>query len=99
MGFEIEYSPDALSQLEALRRFDQARVASGIETRLRHEPLVPSRHRKLMRSKIISTWELRIADFRVYYDVDESAEMVFIRAIGIKLRDRVFIGGEEADLS
>jgi hypothetical protein len=36
----------------------------------------------------------------VYYDVvDDAPPVVVIKAIGIKVRDRVVIGGEEIDLS
>jgi len=36
----------------------------------------------------------------VYYDVSEEPEpCVTIRAIGVKTRERVFIGGVEVDLS
>ena len=41
----------------------------------------------------------RVAELRVYYEVDEERRVVEIRAVGIKDRDRVFIGGEEIDLS
>jgi len=98
MRFDIEYSPDAVSQLQQLRRFDQVAVADAVEKALKHEPSAPSRHRKRMRSKIISTWELRIGDFRVYYDVDDQRRLVEVRAIGIKVRERVYISGEEVDL-
>ena|SRR6266542_1751279 len=99
MNLEIEYSPDALAHLGALRKFDQVRIVSEIEEQLRHEPLMPSRRRKQMQSNLISTWELRIGDFHAYYDVDDVQPVVLIRAIGLKVRDRVFVGGEEVDLS
>ena len=44
-------------------------------------------------------WELRIGDLRVYYDFsEEPKKMVFVRAIGIKDRNIVRIGGEEIQL-
>ena len=42
---------------------------------------------------------LRIAELRVCYEVDEVRRVVEIRAVAIKDRDRVFIGGEEIGLS
>lgn len=39
-------------------------------------------------------------DLRVYYDVVEvPAALVLVQAIGIKVRNRVMIGGEEIDLT
>jgi hypothetical protein len=36
---------------------------------------------------------------RVYYDVEEKPEaVVLIRAVGIKLRGLVYIGGEEIEI-
>ncbi len=52
-----------------------------------------------MRPNPIAPWELRIGNLRVYYDVAETPEsIVFIRAVGIKRRNRIYIGGEEIHL-
>jgi hypothetical protein len=52
-----------------------------------------------MRSNIIANRELRTGDFRIYYNVDVPKNIVLIRAIGEKRRNRVFIGGEEFELT
>ena len=36
--------------------------------------------------------------FRVFYDIDMETRRVYILAIGVKERDRLFIGGKEVDL-
>jgi hypothetical protein len=47
----------------------------------------------------LASWELRIGDLRVYYDVEEDPEQqVNIVAIGMKRRNRVSIGGELYDI-
>ena len=52
-----------------------------------------------MRPNPIAPWELRIGNLRVYYDAEEVPErVVFIRAVGIKERNRVRIGREVIDL-
>ncbi len=52
-----------------------------------------------MRPNPLAPWELRIGDLRVYYDVTEDPEpLVFVRAIGIKLRREVRIGKEVIEL-
>jgi hypothetical protein len=52
-----------------------------------------------MRPNPIAPWELRIGDLRVYYDVAEAPEpVVDIRAVGIKDRNVIRIGGKEIDL-
>lgn len=52
-----------------------------------------------MRPNPLAPWELRIGDLRVYYDVEEDpTPVVYIRAIGIKERNRVRIGRKVIDL-
>ena len=98
MSFHIETSSDALAHLQTLSKYDQIKVLDGIELHLTHNPMTPTRNRKQMRSNLISTWELRIGGFRVYYDVEDENQKVLIRAIGIKKHNRLFIGGIEIEL-
>ncbi len=52
-----------------------------------------------MRPNPVAPWELRIGNLRVYYDAADLPEpVVSIRAVGIKYRNRVLIGGEEVQL-
>jgi hypothetical protein len=51
-----------------------------------------------MRPNPVAPWELRIGILRVYYDVEANPPIVYVRAVGIKVRDRVRIGGEEIEL-
>jgi hypothetical protein len=61
--------------------------------------MVPVRNRKPLKANPIAPWELRIGHLRVYFDVEEEPERVVeIRAVGLKDRDRVLIGGEEVKL-
>ncbi len=70
-----------------------------MERKLRHQPTHAARNRKLLRANPIAPWELGIGELRVYFDVmEEPMAVVTVRAIGIKVRDRVLIGGKEADL-
>jgi mRNA-degrading endonuclease RelE of RelBE toxin-antitoxin system len=51
------------------------------------QPLVETKNRKALENPPASfeyespLWELRVGDFRIFYDVDEAAEVVYIRAI------------------
>lgn len=51
-----------------------------------------------MRPNPLATWELRIGNLRVYYDVSEEDALVSILAVGVKVHNRVFIAGEEIEL-
>jgi hypothetical protein len=60
---------------------------------------VETRNRKPMRPNPLAGWELRRGNLRAYYDVEEgTARAVSIRAVGVKLRNVVHIGGEEIQL-
>ncbi len=70
-----------------------------VDEQLVHRPTVETRRRKPMRPNPLAPWELRIGDLRIYYDVEEGLDpVVRIRAVGIKDRDVVRVGGEVIDL-
>jgi mRNA-degrading endonuclease RelE of RelBE toxin-antitoxin system len=98
MAFAIEFSPDAHDHLGRLRRRDQRIIIDAIAVQLAHQPDQPTRPRKRLEENPIAPWELRVGDFRVFYDVDQGAENVIIVAIGQKVHDRVKIGDEEIEL-
>jgi hypothetical protein len=56
-----------------------------------------------MRSNPVAPWELRIGDYRVFddiepADVETSSLELAVLAIGLKIGNRVWIGGEEHEL-
>lgn len=92
--YVIEFTSSARDDLEALRKFEQVEVVEGIETQLRHEPTSETQNRKRMETNEVADWELRIARFRVFYNVDERVGTVTIEAVGFKLGNELFIRGE-----
>lgn len=95
---EIRYTPEALEDLKALKKFEQKEVLEGVETQLKHEPTVETRNRKRLRPNDVAEWELRIGKFRVFYDVDKQVKIVKVEAIGYKAGSKLFIHGEEYEL-
>lgn len=97
MTYDVEYSEAAIEHIRALPAEWRANVMDRLERRLGHEPNVVTRHRKPMdpdRRMFVAPWELRLGDVRVYYAVEEEPRpKVIVIAVGIKKRDRVFIGG------
>ena len=95
----IEYTPEAALHLEGLTARQSATVLDTVSRQLTYEPTVATKNRKLLRANSVAPWELRIGDIRVYFDViDQTETVVVVRAVGIKRRERVFIGGKEVDL-
>jgi hypothetical protein len=52
-----------------------------------------------MRANPLASWELKIGDLRVYYDVyHEPDDLVQVLAVGVKIGNQVRIGGEVVEL-
>jgi mRNA-degrading endonuclease RelE of RelBE toxin-antitoxin system len=99
LQYRIEYSPDAEDHLQTLTTRQQRIVLDAVEEQLVHQPAIETRNRKPMRPNPLAPWELRIGNLRAYYDIEQEPELVVIvLAVGIKLRNRVRIGGEEIEL-
>jgi mRNA-degrading endonuclease RelE of RelBE toxin-antitoxin system len=85
--FRIVFSPGVADDLKHVRAHDRSRVLDRIEALLGTEPTVVTRHRKLLHGieppwdQETPVWELRVGEYRVFYDVDEANELVTIRAI------------------
>ena len=98
MPYRIEYSPPSREHLAALTARECRSVLDKVDEQLVHQPAVVTRNRKQLQPNFLARFELRIDHLRVYYEVDEQDAVVEIRAVGIKDRHRVFIGGEEIKL-
>jgi mRNA-degrading endonuclease RelE of RelBE toxin-antitoxin system len=99
LAYAIEYSPATVDHLASLTARQRSTALAAADARLTHEPAVKTRHRKPMRPNQLAPWELRVGALRIYYDVEEEPERkVLIRAVGIKERNRVRIGGQEFEL-
>jgi mRNA interferase RelE/StbE len=99
LPYRIVYAPETRDHLRYLTARQRSLVFNEVNQQLTHEPTVETRNRKLLRPNPRASWELRIGDLRVYYDVKEAPEpQVDIVAIGMKRRNRVYIGGESYDI-
>jgi len=97
--YRIEYSPEAEDHFRALSARQQRIVLDTVNRQLAFQPMMETRRRKPMRPNPVAPWELRIGDLRVYYDVEEEPQaVVYVRAVGIKQRNRVRIGKEVIEL-
>jgi len=86
--YRIEYANKTVANnLKDLRAHERKRILDGIDKQLRREPTVKTKHRKPIIGLIPSwehvepIWELAVGEYRVFYDVDEAASVVNIRAI------------------
>jgi mRNA-degrading endonuclease RelE of RelBE toxin-antitoxin system len=98
MAYQIEFSEDALDHYRQLTARERSLLADAIDEQLVDEPTIPTRRRKHLRPNQLAEWELRVGDFRVFYDVEEESVVVVVVAIGVKERDKLYIGGEDFTL-
>ena len=96
--FRLVFKASAVEDLAEFRKADRQRVLAESEEQLAHAPEVPTRRRKPLRPNPLATWELRVGDFRVFYDVDRETETVRVIAVGRKAGNRLTIRGREFDL-
>ncbi|MFN8488505.1 MAG: hypothetical protein U0350_12975 [Caldilineaceae bacterium] len=96
--YDIDFSYDALQDLMAFRKFEQQVILSGINDQLVYEPTVETRNRFRMRPNEIAEWELRINNYRVFYNVAEAVQIVSIEVIGFKRGNQLFVRGKRRDL-
>ena len=98
MPYHIIWYPDTREHFRYLTARQRSIVFDSVEEQLVNEPTAEARNRKEMHPNSLASWELRIGDLRVYYDVTEESQTVTVIAVGIKRGNRVFIGGEERQL-
>lgn len=98
MEFIIKFTLNALEHLRGFKKFEQKVIGEAIKDQLKNEPLTETRNRKLLRPNPLSRWELRVGEFRVFYDVVEDSQVVQIKAMGYKEHNKLFIHGREFEL-
>jgi len=101
--FEIVYDQLVPEQLDAIEPKYLSLIQDTIETQLRFEPHVETRNRKPLRepTDFGATWELRFGPnnrFRVYYDIRLAENQVVILAVGVKIRNELWVGKERWEI-
>ena len=72
VAYEIEFTEDAQRDYRNLSAPVRATIRDALEVHLRHEPTKESKRRiKRMRELRRPQYRLRVADFRVYFDVED----------------------------
>ncbi|MEW6619655.1 MAG: type II toxin-antitoxin system RelE/ParE family toxin [bacterium] len=96
--FEIKITVRAEEDLRYFRKHEQKTILDTIENQLIWEPTTETKNRKALVPNDLSRWELRIGEYRVFYDVDEDTFTVKIKAVGYKVHNQLFFRGKEFHL-
>ncbi|MFH1738734.1 MAG: addiction module toxin RelE [bacterium] len=98
--FSLIFAPETIDHLDAIERKYHRLIQSTINKQLKHMPDEQTRNRKPLEdpAPFGATWELRFGPgnrFRVFYEIDVIERAVWILAIGVKVRNRLFVGRKE----
>ncbi len=89
--YEVQYAEGVADDLRSLRTHERRRILDTMEAQLSREPTKETRNRKLLVGlkppwdQEEPVWELRVGNYRVFYEVSEVDERITIHAVRRKL--------------
>jgi mRNA-degrading endonuclease RelE of RelBE toxin-antitoxin system len=90
--FEIRFAEGVEEDLRQIRMYYRNQILDASEEQLAHEPDTSTKHRKVLENLtppwqgITPIWELRVGEYRVFYDVSLAESVVCVRAVRRKIR-------------
>ena len=87
MAYSIVWEDDAKHEFGDVKPSTQRKIAAEIDKQLPHQADVPSKNRKPLEAAAAGfdfdppLWELRVGEWRVFYDIDQEEMLVHIRTI------------------
>lgn len=97
MRFRVRFTPSAERDLAHLRTYEQRIVHDGARAYLLHDANVETRKRKQLRQNELAPWELRLGNYRVFYQL-EAPDEVKVIAVGVKAHNDLYIRGKKVVL-
>lgn len=94
--YEIEFTPTAREDLRYFKKYEQNIIIEAIEIQLTYEPAVETTNRFHRNPPYIADWELHVGDFRIFYNVEETVNIVRIERIGEKPNNQLYFRGKRA---
>ncbi len=85
--YRVRFAKGVEHDLRRIPADHRSLILEGIEEMLTHEPTVEARNRKQLVNlvppfeAIPPVWELRIREYRVFYDVSKGDRIVYVRAV------------------
>ena len=97
MKFTVGLTDSAIDDLDSFRKYERRIISDGIALFLTDDANVETRRRKPLRPNRIASWELRIDDYRVFFDI-EGDNKVKVVAVGHKEHNGLHIRGKKVEL-
>jgi mRNA-degrading endonuclease RelE of RelBE toxin-antitoxin system len=96
--YTVEYTQIAEDDLHYFNKSTRNWITDQINIHLVDEPQVITRKKKKLKPNLIADWELRVGEYRVFYDITTTGKMVIIKSVGKKEHNELFIRGKEVNL-
>ena len=98
MNYQIEITYDATIDMTFFEVYERKIIIAGIKEQLTYEPLKETKNRKKLRDNPVATWELRINNYRVFYEVNNNVVTVTVVSIGMKKHNILYIRNKEVKI-
>jgi len=96
MKYHIKIKPGAEGDLNYYNPYIQRLIAEAISDQLQNDADIQKKKKKKLRDNPIAPWELKIGDYRVFYEIDR--ETVIVLAVGHKEHNSLFIRGKKVEI-
>ena len=101
--FELIYPPIIKQHLKSIESRYYSLIQKSLEVQLQFQPDVETKNRKPLKRPVVygAKWEIRLGPdnrFRAFYRIDYDKEQVILLAIGEKIGNRLFFGGQEVEI-
>lgn len=94
MAYTLDYTADADADLAFFRKYEQVLILDTIDVQLVFEPGIETRNRKPLENHPLAAWELRIGQYRVFYDIIPETKQVTVKAVGWKDHNTLYLRGK-----
>ena len=85
--YEIRFSEGVEEDLKKIKAFDLRKIFDEVEVQLQNDPLETTKNKKTLENLIPPfeavppIRELRVGEYRVFFDVNEEEQIVYVRAV------------------
>ncbi|NQT51364.1 type II toxin-antitoxin system RelE/ParE family toxin [bacterium] len=97
MRFEVILLPSAERDLEWYTTRQQGIILDALTAFLELDADIETRRRKRLRDNAVGPWEIRVGEFRVFYEL-AAPQRVRVLAIGHKVHNALFIRGKRVEI-
>ena len=97
MKFEVKLTRSADGDIDVYTAWEQRIIFNAISAFLEVDADVPTKRRRQLRPNPLAPWELRIGDYRVFYEIREG-RIVRVLSVGHKEHNVLFIRARRVEI-